>query len=60
MIIRMPRSGALVKRGKAGSASCGLTVAQDHAHNATARKPSASERGNALQLYQKQRSQEVY
>ena len=56
----MPRSGALAKRGKAGSASCGSTVAQDHAHYATARKPNASERGNALQLFQKQQSQEVY
>ncbi|KAM7434811.1 Netrin receptor unc5c [Porites harrisoni] len=58
--IRMPRSGALAKRGKAGSASCGSTVAQDHAHYATARKPNVSERGNALQLFQKQHSQEVY
>jgi len=58
--IRMPRSGALAKRGKAGSASCGSTVAQDHAYYATARKPNASERGNALQLFQKQHSQEVY
>ena len=56
----MPRSGALVKRRKAGFASCGSTVQQDHAHCATARKQNASERGNTIQTFQKQRSQEVY
>ena len=56
----MPRSGALVKRRKAGFASCVSTVQQDHAHCATARKPTASERANTIQIFQKQRSQEVY
>ena len=56
----MPRSGALVKRRKAGFASCGSTVQQDHVHCATSRKPNASERGNTIQIFQKQSSQEVY
>ena len=41
----MPCSGALVKRGQAGSARCGSTVPQDPSHCATARKPNALERG---------------
>ena len=41
----MPRSGALVKRGQAGFASCSSTVPQDQAHCATARKMNASEIG---------------
>ena len=43
--IEMPCSGALVKRGQAGSARCGSTVPQDPSHCATARKPNALERG---------------
>ena len=46
----MPRSGALVKRGQAGFASCSSTVPQDQAHCATARKTNASEIGFDLSV----------
>ena len=48
--IGMPYSGELVKRGQAGSASCGSTAPQDPAHCATARNPNTSERGFDLSV----------
>ena len=48
--IGMPYSGELVKRGQAGSASCGSTVPQGPAHCATARNPNTSERGFDLSV----------